>query len=309
MASSFYIIEGGVWKKVSEASIYTGSAWNSVSNIYYWNGSAWVKGFTKGFEFTKTITGTTTNFSTATEATSQGWNGTDSVIANLTLSSSAIIKSSSVSTYAFETTGLPLNSQVNLTLDSGTYIVGRGGAGGIGSFSIIIYYPNAGPNGYSSGQPGGPAINIISGVTMNLTNNGTIGGGGGGGGGGNGGEAGPLAMSFQGGSAGGGAGYGDGGPVNPGQANAYLSGPAGNPGTLTAGGAGVGTINRHSSYGGTGGNGGTLGTAGVNAVNGGSAPYGMYNSAAPGGAAGVAINGWSRTNAITAGTILGAKNN
>lgn len=55
MASSFYIIEGGVWKKVSEASIYTGSAWESVSNIYYWNGSAWVKGFTKGFEFSKTF--------------------------------------------------------------------------------------------------------------------------------------------------------------------------------------------------------------------------------------------------------------
>jgi hypothetical protein len=306
MASSFYIIEGGVWKKVSEASIYTGSAWNSVSNIYYWNGSAWVKGFTKGFEFTKTITGTTTNFSTTTEATSQGWNGTDSVIANLTLSSSAIIKSSSVSTYAFETTGLPLNSQVNLTLTSGAYIVGRGGAGGIGSFSVVINYPNA---GYSQGQPGGPAINIISGVNMNLTNNGTIGGGGGGGGGGNGGEAFPSSGSFQGGSAGGGAGYGDGGPVNPGQGNAYVSGPAGNPGTLTAGGAGVGTINTHSSFGGFGGNGGTLGSAGVNAVNGGSAPYGMYNSAAPGGAAGVAINGWSRITVGTEGTILGAKNN
>jgi len=306
MASSFYIIEGGVWKKVSEASIYTGSAWNSVSNIYYWNGSAWVKGFTKGFEFTKTITGTTTNFSTTTEATSQGWNGTDSVIANLTLSSSAIIKSSSVSTYAFETTGLPLNSQVNLTLTSGAYIVGTGGAGGIGSFSVVINYPNA---GYSQGQPGGPAINIISGVTMNLTNNGTIGGGGGGGGGGNGGEAFPSYGSFQGGSAGGGAGYGDGGPVNPGQANAYVSGPAGNAGTLTAGGAGVGTISTHSSFGNWRRQTNTANTAGVNAVNGGDAPYGMYNSAAPGGAAGVAINGWSRTNAITAGTILGAKNN
>lgn len=306
MASSFYIIEGGVWKKVSEASIYTGSAWESVSNIYYWNGSAWVKGFTKGFEFSKTFSGTTNNFDTATEATSQGWNGTDSVIANLTLSSAAIIRSSSVSTYAFETTGLPTNSQVNLTLDTGTYIVGKGGKGAIGSFSVVIPYPDP---GYSDGQPGGPAIQIISGVTMNLTNNGTIGGGGGGGGGGNGGEAFALAGSFQGGSGGGGAGYGDGGPVNPGQANAYVSGPAGNPGTLTTGGTGVGTINTHSSYGGTGGNGGTLGSAGINAVNGGSAPYGMYSSAGSGGAAGVAINGWSRTNAITAGTILGAKNN
>ena len=75
------------------------------------------------------------------------------------------------------------------------------------------------------------------------------------------------------------------------------------------GGAGVGTINIHSSFGGTGGNGGTLGSAGINAVNGGSAPFGMYSSAGSGGAAGVAINGWTRVNAITEGTILGAKNN
>ena len=35
----------------------------------------------------------------------------------------------------------------------------------------------------------------------------------------------------------------------------------------------------------------------------------MYSSAGAGGPAGVAINGWTRVNAITAGTILGAKNN
>ena len=306
MSANNYYWNGSAWVKVSKAYYWNGSAWKVVNNTYYWNGSAWLESFTQGFVFSKTFSGTTTDFNTATEATSQGWNGTDIVIASLTLSSAAIIKSGSINNYAFETTGLSAGSTINLTLDSGTYIVGKGGKGAIGSFSVVIPYPSA---GYSNGQPAGPAMNVLSGITLNLTNNGTIGGGGGGGGGGNGGEAFPSYGSFQGGSAGGGAGYGEGGPVNPGQASAYVSGPAGNAGTLTAGGAGVGTINTHSSFGGTGGNGGTLGVAGVNAVNGGSAPYGMYSSAGSGGPAGVAINGWSNVTVTTEGTILGAKNN
>lgn len=306
MAANNYYWNGSAWVKVSKAYYWNGSAWKVVNNTYYWNGSAWLEAFTQGFVFSKTFSGTTTNFNTANEATAQGWNGTDIVIGTLTLSSSAIIRSNSISTYAFETTGLVAGSTINLTLDSGTYIVGQGGKGAIGAFSSTIPYPDA---GYNNGQPGGPAMNVISGVTLNLTNNSTIGGGGGGGGGGNGGEAFPSYGSFQGGSGGGGAGYGEGGPVNPGQASAYVSGPAGNAGTLTAGGAGVGTINTHSSFGGTGGNGGSLGSAGVNAVNGGSAPYGMYSTAGSGGAAGVAINGWSNVTVTTEGTILGSKDN
>ena len=307
MAASTYILEGGVWKKIQSANIYEGSVWKNVTNIYYWNGSAWVETLTKGFVFTKTFSsGSETDYTVTTDATAAGWNGVDSVIANLTLSSGAIIKSSSISTYAFETTGLPAGSEVNLTLDAGTYIVGRGGFGGEGSFSVAIAYPSA---GFSEGSYGGPAMNVLSTISMNLTNNGTIGGGGGGGGGGNGGEANPTGWSFQGGSGGGGAGYGEGGPVIPGQAAAYISGPAGDDGTLSAGGAGNGTINQHSSNGGTGGLGGNLGSAGNSGLNNANAGWSTYASAGVGGAAGVAINGWSNINAVTEGVILGAKNN
>ena len=91
------------------------------------------------------------------------------------------------------------------------------------------------------------------------------------------------------------------------------SDPGGN-GTHNAGGAGkqslllAGEYN-NGSTGGTGGNGGLLGTVGNSGLNNGNGYYLTYQSGSPGGAAGVAINGWSRTNAITAGTILGAKNN
>ena len=306
MAASSYILKSGVWKQVSDVNLYTGSAWKDVTQIYYWNGSAWVESFTKGFVFSKTLSGTTTNFNVATEATAQGWNGVDSVIANITLATSAIVRSSSINSYAFDTVGLVANSTVNLTVGAAAYIVGLGGTGAMGSFSVVIPYPQT---GYSNGAPGGPAMNILSTINMSLTNNGTIGGGGGGGGGGNGGETNPTGWNFQGGSGGGGAGFGSGGPITPGQPQANLSGPAGGVGTLTTGGAGVSTIGQHSSRGGLGGNGGNLGSTGNNGLNNASAGWSVYQSAGAGGPAGVAINGWSNITVVTQGSILGAKNN
>ena len=280
MAASSYILKSGVWKKVSDVNLYTGSAWKDVTQIYYWNGSAWVESFTKGFVFSKTLSGTTTNFNVATEATAQGWNGVDSVIANITLATSAIVRSSSINSYAFDTVGLVANSTVNLTVGAAAYIVGLGGTGAMGSFSVVIPYPQT---GYSNGAPGGPAMNILSTINMSLTNNGTIGGGG--------------------------AGFGSGGPITPGQPQANLSGPAGGAGTLTTGGAGVSTIGQHSSRGGLGGNGGNLGSTGNNGLNNASAGWSVYQSAGAGGPAGVAINGWSNITVVTQGSILGAKNN
>ena len=176
MSADSYIYESGVWKKVSDAYTYNGSAWNKVSTIYYWNGSAWKESFSGGFVLNKTFnSGQTNNFNIATEATAAGWDGSTIIIANLTIPSGAYLGSSSTSTYSLETTSMVAGSTVNLTLNSGGFLVGRGGTGGGGAGSSV--------STASTGTTGGPALNVISGITFNLTNNGTIGGGGGGGGG------------------------------------------------------------------------------------------------------------------------------
>ena len=311
MSADSYIYEGGVWKKVSDAYTYKSSTWNKVSTIYYWNGSAWVESFTKGFVFSKTLSGTTTNFNVATEATAQGWNGVDSVIANITLATSAIVRSSSINSYAFDTVGLVANSTVNLTVGAAAYIVGLGGTGAMGSFSVVIPYPQT---GYSNGAPGGPAMNILSTINMSLTNNGTIGGGGGGGGGGNGGDDWFQNAGYQGGPGGGGAGFGIGGPATSNANQSHMASDPGGNGSHNLSGAGKQSLLKSGEYnngstGGTGGNGGLLGTVGNSGLNNGQGYIVTYQSGSPGGAAGVAINGWSVITVITAGTISGAKNN
>lgn len=55
MSADVYILEGGVWKKVSDAYTYNGSAWDKISTVYYWNGSAWKESFTGGFVVSKTF--------------------------------------------------------------------------------------------------------------------------------------------------------------------------------------------------------------------------------------------------------------
>ena len=307
MSADSYIYESGVWKKVSDAYTYNGSAWNKVSTIYYWNGSAWKESFSGGFVLNKTFnSGQTNNFNIATEATAAGWDGSTIIIANLTIPSGAYLGSSSTSTYSLETTSMVAGSTVNLTLNSGGFLVGRGGTGGGGAGQSVTTA--------STGTAGGPALNVISGITFNLTNNGTIGGGGGGGGGGNGGDDWFSNAGYQGGPGGGGAGFGTGGvATNNANQSHMISDPGGN-GTHNSGGSGkqsalkAGEAN-NGSTGGTGGNGGSLGSTGNNGLNNGVGYIVTYNSGSPGGAAGVAINGWSRITVGTEGTILGAKNN
>ena len=138
MSADSYIYESGVWKKVSDAYTYNGSSWNKVSTIYYWNGSVWKESFTGGFVLNKTFnTGQTNNFNIATEATAAGWDGTTIIIANLTIPSGAYLGSSSTSTYSLETTSMVASSIVNLTINSGGFLVGRGGTGGAGKASSM----------------------------------------------------------------------------------------------------------------------------------------------------------------------------
>jgi len=307
MSADSYIYEGGVWKKVSDAYTYKSSTWNKVSTIYYWNGSAWVESFTGGFVINKTFnSGQTSNFNIATEATAAGWDGTTIIIANLTIPQGAYLGSSSTSTYALETTSLVAGSTVNLTINSGGFLVGKGGTGGAGAGQTITTG--------STGTVGGPALNVITGINFNLTNNGTIGGGGGGGGGGNGGDDWFQNAGYQGGPGGGGAGFGIGGPATSNANQSHMASDPGGNGSHNLSGAGkqslllAGEFN-NGSTGGTGGNGGLLGTVGNSGLNNGQGYIVTYQSGSPGGAAGVAINGWSVITVITAGTISGAKNN
>ena len=315
MSANNYYWNGSAWVKVSKAYYWDGSAWKVVNNTYYWNGSAWLEAFTQGFVVSKTFdTGTTLNYNIATVASDAGWDGSAIIIANLTVPSGAYLGSSSTSTYALETESMSANSIVTLTIDSGGYIVGKGGSGGRGAEDYIRTYSSYPAYGeHSEGGPGGPAINAISGITFNLTNNGVIGGGGGGGGGGNGGADWPTNGNFWGGPGGGGAGFGRGGPLTPDVSTAHVVSDAAADGTVSAGSTGLqstlkaGEAN-NGSYGGTGGNGGSLGSAGADGGNNGNGAVATYGTGSPGGPAGDAIDGWSNITVTTEGTISGDKN-
>lgn len=144
-----------------------------------------------------------------------------------------------------------------LVVQSGAYVVGAGGVGGIGKSQTV-----------GGGNDGG--VGIASSAGLSIDNRGVIGGGGGGGGGGNDGGG------------GGGAGFGP-YAVGGGTDGAIIGDPSetwgtpGKAGSLTSG--GIGGYN----WGGatpTGGSGGALGAAGTAGVDG-----------AAGGAAGDAVTG------------------
>lgn len=142
---------------------------------------------------------------------------------------------------------------VEITINSGAYVVGAGGNGGRGS--------NAdGSPSYSPGLPGGNALQAAT--TTTLVNNGVIGGGGGGGGGGD--EGG----GNSGGGGGGGAGFNvvvSGNTLCGGLGGAEGNGAKpGARGDLTTGGAGgKGDNSSTGTNGGDGGNGGNLGQQGA----------------------------------------------
>jgi len=240
-----------------------------------------------------TLSGSTnTNYVLRNAAISAGWDGVTPLVMTVTLSSGAVLGSSSTGGYAFDT-GYPFPTGSVLTLINNGYIVGAGGAGGAGG---------AAPNAGNSGSSGGPSMHIQ--YPISITNNGTIGGGGGGGGGG-----GCFNYLYEsGGSGGGGAGYvnGQGGPFVASSlysnGNAASYGAAGNPGTITSGGSGgAGGVNAGPVTGqaGSGGAGGNLGLSGT---LGGSSDA----SGGGGGSAGAAILGYSKITWNTRGTISGA---
>jgi hypothetical protein len=231
-----------------------------------------------------TIAANTTDYNiySAMSAAPIGWNTTSKGSADVVINANIVVGTPSTGTYAMDTgTGWPGTSTI-VVYNSG-YVVGMGGAGGNGG-------PSPSPSSSTAGAAGGPGLRAQR--AMTLVNSGTVGGGGGGGGGGNGrAYTAPIganpAVPFGNGGGGGGGGRtsnspsaggarGTGGGANP------TNGQVGVPGTFAGFGAG-----------GNGGGGGPL-----NAYPGGDGGgWGTVGSPAPtgkaGGAAGVAVQGWT----------------
>lgn len=255
-------------------------------------------GYGKANQFAFTISSNQTNANLATLATAAGWNGTSKVIA--TINSGIYCSSNSTGTPGLTVSG---SFPGGVELVNNGYIIGMGGAGGIGggiSTNTLI----AG----SAGSSGGLALSVASAVS--ITNNGTIGGGGGGGGGGQGGQLFDGKAGYN--LGGGGGGGGRSGATNSsggagGTASGFVSASGGAGGAGTSASAGGGGAGGNPGYGrggngGSGGGWGAGGASGGNVVNSANYNIGPYG----GGAAGAAVSGNSNITWVATGTRLGA---
>ncbi len=206
----------------------------------------------------------------------------------VTIKANVVIGGGTTTTASFDTGGWPAGTTMLVMMESGSYVVGRGGNGGVGMNAQTLGVGSPG-----NGIDGGPAMYVRCNTA--LVNMGTIGGGGGGG---YGGLARPTTSpSYAGGGGGGGAGVpagvGAAGGLN--MAGQPTANTKGQDGTLVAGGAGGPAEAGNTSSGGRGRNGGGLGASGE---------LGSFGTS---GASGDAIrrdSSYTLTK-ITAGTILG----
>jgi len=229
-----------------------------------------------------TIAANTADYNLNTAARNAGWNGTSPVSVLLTVNSGVEVTASTTATYAMTVSGFPAGSSIEI-VNRGT-IIGKGGTGAKGT--------NGQVNGCTAGSPGGTGGNALNAASpLSMQNYGTIAGGGGGGGGG-----GMCRLYTSTGSGGGGAGYGLRGP-NDGCGGAT----AGQPGTLTTGGAGGPSTSCHSAGGG-GGAGGAGGNQGLAGNAGGSADG---RAGGAGGAPGSYVVGNANVTWVVPGTRLG----
>ncbi|MDX5370595.1 MAG: hypothetical protein LPL29_14590 [Alphaproteobacteria bacterium] len=320
---AMHVKDSAVWKEVKSFFVRNSGVWTEVQKAFVRDGGVWKQFFENGVQVS--INANTADFDLESWLLlNTDWNGTDPIVVNLTVGDGIVVYASSPSTYAM-TIDLPAGSLVKLT-NYGS-IIGCGGAGGAGGGHAV--------NG-SNGSAGGPALFTANDMTLN--NQGTIGGGGGGGGGGGSIRAYKQFTIFDGennqtiniwataaaGGGGGGAGWptslgavkglytsgGNGSQINYTTAVDGLNGGSGSAGSGGPGGQ-VGRFydasNQVMSYGGTGGSGGALGqpgsTGGAGSQSGSSAPTTYLPGS--GGAAGVAIQGYSNITISTLGTIAG----
>ena len=253
-----------------------------------------------------------TNLDLRTQAIASGWNGVRPVA--VYIPSGVIIGSTSTSSYALTIQGSFPNG---VTLINNGYIVGMGGSGGSTPYGGYGYSQN--------GTSGGPALQVLTSVT--ITNNGTIGGGGGGGsaaivgdhlywglangegGGGAGSSNGSGGISYYGANNGDirwyqGSGYYVIGGIN-GQNGTTTSGGLGSTGGVNGGQSTIGFLNGQGSTSGFqycyGGNGGALGSAGATGYS------STGDAVGSPGSGGAAVVGNSYVTWITTGTIFGSQ--
>ncbi len=204
----------------------------------------------------------------------------------VTIKANVVIGGGTTTTASFDTGGWPTGTTMLVMMESGSYVVGRGGNGGTGQNAVAATNPG-------SGTDGGPGFSVRCNTA--LVNMGTIAGGGGGGGGGV--AASASSISYAGGGGGGGAGVpaGVGGAGGQDRFGAISSVRKGQDGTLTTGGLGGPKEPGNPSSGGDGRFGGGLGANGQSS---------SFTVQALSGDAIRTTTGFTLTK-ITAGTILG----
>ena len=207
-----------------------------------------------------TISANQTDLNLRTYALTNGWNIGQrlEVITN----SGVYLLASSSSTPALTVSG---SFPSGVRLVNNGYIIGYGGTGGAGG--------SGQPQPGSAGGTGGTAISAAS--TLFIANNNTVAGGGGGGGGGGGVNAGDW---YGGGGGGGGAPYAVGGGAGLGTGPGTGRASAGATASLTAGGAGGGSVVANGGYGGSWGTDGAAGSASSQRSGGAAGTAGNYVS-------------------------------
>jgi len=239
---------------------------------------------------------TATDVNVRTAALGAGWNGFARLI--VTIPAGQIISASTTSIPACTVSG---SFPAGVTLINNGTIVGRGGNGGAGGYSLSTAV-NPPVQAAVEGSAGGVGLFVSSAVSVDNSGGAIYGGGGGGGGGGAGTRSG-SSYSGQGGGGGGGAGVSSGGAGGPFIGGFTTAGANGIAGTISAAGGGGtgGTQFDGNSRGGNGGAGGALGTAGSTGTNGALTP----NPGKVGGAAGAYISGNSNVTWISLGVVAG----
>lgn len=287
--------DGGAWKTATAIHVKDAGVWKPVKSIWVHDAGIWKKVYFKSFRFNHTYNTDTASPSLSALATALGWNGTDPVVGNVVVN--ANLYSNHVSSAALYCYGLPTGSLINLTINAGKTIGGRGGDGGLG--------------GGGAGGSGGTGIYARN--AMAITNNGIVAGGGGGGGGG-----GDVFDPNVGGSGGGGGRGGASG--GSGKFGSYAYGNNGNASSFGGWASGgdrvyartdqvdgegniVLTQEAYSGAGGNGGDWGQPGATGNHAENIQNASLSSFPGA--GGAAGWAVDGNSFVTWAAAGSRLG----
>lgn len=293
-----FVKDAGAWKMATAIHVRDAGVWKPVKGIWTHDGGVWKKVYFKSFRFNHTYSSDTASPSMATLATSLGWNGSDPVVGNVVVA--ANLYSNHINTNAFYCHGLPAGSVINLTVNAGKTIGGRGGDGAVAM---------------GTASNGGNGLYVRN--LLNIVNHGVIAGGGGGGGGG----ANVDNPAWSGCGGGGGRGWSNGGPP---QWSSLPVGYAGGGGTFASAGLGgsngsgrgahayaefsdsEGNVAIYEAYSGVGGNGGDWGQAGQP----GGAAENVRNATITqgpgnGGAGGWAVDGNSFVTWLVPGTRFG----